>query len=126
MSQSPSFFQSTQSLIIPFSISRVSSQILSRHVDDFTLVSAFLLGFNCSFNLALSSVNQRQAKRKKVFHQVLAHQDQGCSPKFRLVFRPLSQSSTWAVSVAALPSHGGSDLGQTQNTNRDRAGSMTN
>ena len=55
----------TQRLIISFSLSRISTQILSHHVDDFSLVSAFFLFSLGCLNMLLGLIFRESAKAKR-------------------------------------------------------------
>ena len=58
-------FQMTQRLSISFPLPRISTQILSHHVDDFTLVSAFLLFALGCLNMLLGLIFRESAKAKR-------------------------------------------------------------
>ena len=55
----------TQGLTFPFSFCRISTQILSHHVDDFTLVSAFFLFALGCLNMFLGLIFRESAKAKR-------------------------------------------------------------
>lgn len=59
------FFQTTKRLIISFSYTRISTQILSHFVEDFTLVSAFILFVLGCINIALGIIFRESAKVKR-------------------------------------------------------------
>ena len=59
---SPCFFQA---LIVSFLLFRISTQILSHHVDDFTLVSAFFLFALGCLNMFLGLIFRESAKPKR-------------------------------------------------------------